>query len=737
MRDFFEFVWGENDGYACIVTADIEGKPTNSKFFKYPEQLTEIVDYSQLNKFKDVWFTPTLWKTNENRQRVNAKALNVFYADADTFDIVDFHLRPSLIVETSPGRTHCYWSIEGTDGVDIDLLEDHNRAISIEHPKDETDLDTGWSLTKLLRVPYTTSRKHAEPFDLTTEYSGEIYELEQFAEKYPPPKKVENATGKLVDFMDVILPDYENVIQEVVLSAEARDVINTQFSIGNRSEPLFLAINNCFEAGASNEETFTLLKSTPVDKWAQEYDDPKASIYLWNDIQRTRRKRQPDPTTMEVADVDLAERAEYYFVEDQEVRHLQDSFIDRFVEWSDKRTNAARDYKQAAAFIILSTVFSDFGHINMNWGAEPLNLWFIISGGTTVDRKSTSKNQALKLLRKLEYADEDGFDTGMTEYLYDFSSDFSVEGMADTLLQRPHRSGVVTRDEFQGMLAEINSKNYKSGMKETLTDWYGGRVSTRIRSGKAMSKSGVPFALSFYAIGIDEQIVEQLTTDDFASGFLPRFLWVDPTDSIARKNSITDGFAQGVSKTVEDEEFNALVDEVLNAREYWEAFVDPEGETIPIQFTDEAWDRVIKFMGDMEKLSNSINPAAIPSVERMSVSTLKCAALMAMVDAQKTVTYPYVLKAIHFASKWFGNMIHKLNAVSDTVWKRQQDEVLKAVVSAGGSVTLKSIYSKVRAKYTPRDFSEILNALENSGYIRQENHDNVVRIHFTGGKKKK
>ena len=104
-----------------------------------------------------------------------------------------------------------------------------------------------------------------------------------------------------------------------------------------------------------------------------------------------------------------------------------------------------------------------------------------------------------------------------------------------------------------------------------------------------------------------------------------------------------------------------------------------------------------------------------------------------MAEAEEEATVEHVVKAIHFSSKWFGNMVNKLNAVTDTIWKKQQDEILMMVVDSGGATTLKQIYSRVRAKYTSKEFSEILSALENSGYIKQENDNGVIRIIFTGG----
>lgn len=728
MKDFFELIYNEGEGYACITTPDWEGKPTENRFFQYPSELDKMIIHVKLNAVNDVWYTPTLWETPENRKTSNASQLHVLYGDADTFNIQDFHIEPSIVVHTSPGKSHCYWLIEDVEYIDIWTLQNYNHAISVAHPKQETGYDTGWSLSKLLRVPGTTNRKYDEPFELWYEVTGQIYTAEEVEEAYPIDVATLENNFKFKNFKDVDIPEE---VTRIALPQDVVDVINTSFPEGSRSESLYLAINSCFEAGATDEETLSILHNTPVDKWSDDYELDKAAEYLWDDIQRTRLKKSPDPTRKKVDDVDLGHKEDFNFLTEKEWEELNDCFIDKFVSWSDKKTNAARDYKEAAAFIILSTVFSDFGHLNMQWGQEPLNLWFIISGGTTVDRKSTSKNQALKFLRSLEYIlDDDDLITAETEYIYDYSSDFSVEGMADVLLKRPHRSGVVTRDEFQGFLAEVNQKNYKSGLKETLTDWYGGWVSSRIRSGDSRKKSGVPFALSFYAIGIDEQIVDQLTTDDFSSGFLPRFLWVDPNESAANINSITDGFRQASGDQKSDEEYMGLISQIENARDYWEVTSDPDGETFGLNFTEDSWNRIVEYMRDMEKVSPD---QAIPSVERLSVSTLKCAALLAMADGLETVTKNYVLKAISFTQKWYGNMIHKLNAVTDTIWKRQQDDVLRLIVESGGKPKLKTVYAKVRAQYTSKEFSEILNALEDSGYVRRDNVNGVMYLEFTGG----
>lgn len=736
MQDFFELVWGDGDGYVCIVTADSDGVPNNNKFFKYPEQLNAIVKYAQLHSMKDVWFTPALFNSPESRRQSNAKELHTLYADADTFDIDNFKLEPSIIVQTSPNKTHCYWTILDAEDYDIVDMESANHAISLEHPKAETGLDNGWSITKILRVPQTNNLKYKTPFRVKHAMTGVAYTYNEFIEQYDAElaRTGEYNAEKMPSWTEINSNDAEAwdkaIYAKLSISSEVKAIIDTKYNTGKRSEMLFLAINELMEFGATNEEVFRLLHNKPVDKWSHDHKRTKAAALLWEDVVRTRTKKADvlQNKIKEIAESDAPERLETLENKISQINLMDASerpkrtFIDKFVAWSNRTTNAAEDYKIAAAFIVLSTVFSDFGHINMRWGRTPLHLWYIISGGTTEDRKSTAKNQALRILRKLEHYNDDNNFTfegiGDTEYAYDYSSDFSSEGMADTLLQRPNRSGVVTRDEFQGLLAEISGKNYKAGLKEALTDWYDGRISARIRSGQKQKGSGVNFSLSFYAIGIADQIIDNLTTEDFASGFLPRFLWVDPVSSKKQQRSITDGFMQGSADPEKDDEFVNLVKFIQESRDYWEDIVDPEGETVGLPFEDDAWERLVNFMSDMETAARKINKDALPSVERLTVSTAKCAALLAMADCADKVTLDYVVTAIYYAEVWFKNMLGKISIVSSTLWKKQQDAVLSTIL-AEGTMSYKKLYNRWRHEYMPRDFSDILRALEDSGHIYQ------------------
>ena len=107
VNEFLGLVLGEGAGYATIVTKDSKGVPTVQKFFSYPDELDEMVAYAERFKNEDVYFSPIVYY-EQRRIRENAKSVSVVYSDADTCNPANFRIEPSISVETSKDRWHCY-----------------------------------------------------------------------------------------------------------------------------------------------------------------------------------------------------------------------------------------------------------------------------------------------------------------------------------------------------------------------------------------------------------------------------------------------------------------------------------------------------------------------------------------------------------------------------------------------------------------------------------------------------
>lgn len=729
MKDFFTFVLGEGSGYVCITRVDpLTGDPTRDKFFSYPEELDAMVKHCTRFSHESIYFVPNLL-SEKSRRKTSMKYGECAFGDADLFPVDDFLLPPSLIVQTSPTKTHTYWKI--TDETNPLELERLSHAVSSMHPKATTDYDNGWSSAKLLRVPGTTHLKDKDnPYKVTYEITGMVYTVGEFAGSYPLP-----VAGAVVDSkLPENIPTREEAMASIQWTAEIGEILTGEYGKDSgRFLTLNLAEHEIFRAGGSNEVAFALLQDSGLNKWAAD-GVSDASQRLWEDIQRARGQSElvgPDEA-LELAVVtpkqDKYDRVD--FLTSEERATLKPTFVDEFSAWSQSKTKTSPVFSIAAGFTILSTVFSDFGHIEMQFGREPLNLWFMPTGQSTVDRKTTVLNQMLKVLRDLDRVDE---------YDYDIGSDFTVSGLSDQLLDSQNRSGVVHIDEFQGFLEELG-KNYMAGTKGALTAMYGGFIKGKLRStATTKRKPGVNFALSFYAMGITKQVAAALNREDFLSGFLTRFIYVSPPIDWTPP-PITEGFELAPRNQVKhgDHVYDDLVAKVRNAREFHANFTTLEQPTQAIDVTQEAHDRVKQFMEDMaQAVRKEGKEELVSTTMRLSISVYKCAALLAMVEPeQQEVTLRHVLSAINFANDWFMNILRMVDLISESDWVKAQESIVEMLILNGSSMDSKKLYAEFKDEFKPRDYAEMIKALEDAGEIQQvrpSKNSTKTNINYVGG----
>lgn len=713
MLEFFELLYSDLEGHVCVTRKGYDGNLTTDKFFEWPSQKEGLVSYCTRWQHEDVFCTPHL-TDGKGRRKANMVAGRMAFGDADTFNPAELLVEPTIVVHTSEDKTHVYWLIEDTtDPLELERL---SHAVSVAHPKDTTGYDTGWATNKLLRVPGTSNNKYeGVPYELHYEVSGVAHTVESFSEHYKLPEKVEAVSLEMAD-----IPSKEEAMESLNWTLQLQEILQGTYFANegySRYKVLHLAIHEMFRAGATNEQVFAILENHTLNKWAED-GISKAGERLWDDIVRARVQSQlSNSDLLGELDSDLLPelpQTAFDFLSEEEHASLKPTFIDKFVHWSASKTRTARCFQEAAAFGLLSTVLSELGHIPMDFGPERLNMWFIVGGRSTIDRKSTVKRHMLSVLGALS-DDED--------YQYNLGSDFTVQGLSDVLLDRPNRSGIVYIDEFQGFLEET-SKNYMSGTKSTLTDMFDGTIRGKLRStATKKQRNEVQFSLSVYALGIANQIAGKLTEEDFYSGFLTRFLWVMPPSDYTPP-SITEGYDLAPrEKRKEDTEFQELVQILRQARTYFEQFTDGlDAPTEPMDVSEEAHQRMRQHLSDIEKAAKRVGKEQIMSAgQRLNHATYKAAALLAMVECREKIELQDVLTAISYSNAWFSNLITMSNSISSTEWNRQLDEIHELLDKRGGEMQYGALFREFKAQYKPRDFKEMLTALEESGYIKLKN----------------
>lgn len=709
LQDYFDFLYGEESGRFPVVLMDENRQYSREKWFTWPEQAEEAFSYIKSHRDEDVVTTPALFKT-ARRAKLGAKVCRVVYADADTFNLEDLRCAPSLIVHTSEDKTHIYFALE--DSTDPIIAENLAHGLSKAHPKDLTGMDDGWPINKLLRVPGTTNTKYKHPHMVRAEFTGTTYTEEEFASYYPP---VHSGTVEFREPGD--LPSYGEALGAIRTSTTLESLITSRFAKGSSgSEALFKLQNELFRLGATDEVAFVVCKNSGLNKFARDGKE-NADALLWEDILRARAKVKE---TIFNADEELhldrtiqpvKKNRTVDFLSDSEKNALEPTFIDSYIDWASSKTDAARVFHVASAFTILSTVFSDFGHAMPKFGRLPLNMWFMVLGETTRSRKSTTRGQMLSFIRAL--SDDD-------EFNYDLGSDFTPEALDNALLDRPHRSGIVHRDEVQGFFKELDSKAYMAGAKGKLTELYDGHVSGKLRAtGDNKRRPSVPVSLVLFVMGIRDHVADYLTQEDFQSGFLTRFIYVEAEAPPRTKESDYLEQADVNEVSAGDPIFRELVDNVEQSRMFWADFNDSAGPTVPVPCAKDAWERLNLFITDVLNAAEGEERYAIieASSQRLTLSILKAATLLAMMDCCEQVELKHMRAAINYCDTWFVHMVNMANRISESNWKRRLDGLLDFVLGKGGTVPWDTAYKKFSSEMKPRDFLEVVNSLEESAQL--------------------
>jgi hypothetical protein len=215
----------------------------------------------------DLFFTAHSVIRNGDRLTKADAAPFCDFAWADCDDPIaldDFQPKPTLAVETSPGRHQLYWLFDAP--VPSDVTERINYSLTRSN-KFKLD-QSGWALNKLLRVPCSMSYKRdpANPV-LPVQYNPECrYTLADFGELPLIP-------GKLAELMATPIPDISklrdraDILKAFPLPPHA--IENLDKLASDRSAALYAVYCACRRLNMPPEDCLALCLNSPNDKFAR------------------------------------------------------------------------------------------------------------------------------------------------------------------------------------------------------------------------------------------------------------------------------------------------------------------------------------------------------------------------------------------------------------------------------------------------------------------------------------
>ena len=727
LEDFFELLYGDGQGYMCIVTDQVD----QQRWFAWPQEKKLLTKYAELRVDEEVWCTTTLF-SEKQRTSDNATEGRVVYADADSCVPSNFRVAPSIAVETSPNRWQTYWLLDKQHTASEVIQTSHKVAVA--HREQGCD-QSGWIPTKLLRVPGTMNLKYPVPFRVTATVSGDLYSLDEINEAYKdidtqqvsfevtdtpilPADALMKATGKIPESLWGL---YANEVQEGQ----------------SWSERMWKLQLELFREGLTAEEVFVISKHAKCNKYGDasigkttqtglpipRRQDPDGT--LWREVLKAEQSytldEQPPPPV-----VDKVQTTEISFLTDEERKQVPRTFIDEYVDWVATRTDAAKTYSRSLALMLLSCVYGSWGFIHPQFGPKNLNLWVLILGDTTRTRKSTAKSMFLKVLHAWERR------MPMLGNV-DIGTDVTQEALGKELGSRDGQVSLVHRDEVQGYFKEIFTKSYLSGLTQYLAGLYDGNVPVTLRATEGRSqKKRASTIFNFLGVGIMNDVAKTLTQSNFRDGFLARFVWAvaDPP-MLTRESSDVDQGDVTQANAEDDLEITEFCNQFARTHRHL-----GHGEPKQLLFDEPTLKRFNQWKWQLlSRVQESIYTETLsPSVERLSYSVWVAAALLAMHEQSTVIRMPHLLAALSQAEYWYYDMERMVGMIASSDFQRKVDS-LENFVAKGkdGRRTIAVVYQNMLKTEGLRkgEVDEIIDNLRSQGRIKTSRQVTTMYLEVT------
>lgn len=712
---FFDYLFGQTNGYLCICTGnpDVERKSPEffkQHFFSWPEQRGDVASFiDQATHRRNVWYCTSLLEKPERKKEYCLPG-SLVWADLDTCNPNKVDPVPSVIVESSPRRWQALWRTSTV--LEPYEQEDYSRRIAYKYSNSGADV-TGWDLTQLLRVPETYNFKYMDGDDIP------MVKLIQSLETPVPSNlflDIDAAPSDNLTTVDAAdsLPDVSKLPDsEMILYKYFAAVSTNQFKQLYLVEPnedqdwstaLWRLLNISIEAGMSDEEVFVVALTSACNKYKR---DNRPVVHLWEDV--LRASEQQRRVNLIIGGISPFEMPT--LIEDSPISSSI-SFVEEYRAWASEATDAVTEFHELAAFIMLSAVCAAGIRLYTNYAPQGMvpNLWGLILGDSTLTRKTTAMRLMSDMLIEI--------DPDLV-----LATDGSAEGLLTGLAGRPNRTSMFLKDEVSGFFDSINRKDYLAGMPEILTHLYDvPKVYTRLLRKETITISSPVFI--FFGGGIRDKVYSLVDDGYILSGFLPRFLIVSgdaDLDKIRRT---------GPANINVTDKRDAILRRVSNLYEtYTEtATMNLLGQEISIpathtaELTEDAWKRY----GDIEmKMVHAANDSplsnmALPTFERLSRSMLKMAVILGASNGKPTeerkiiVDEGDVINAAHYIQRWGRYTIDLINNAGKGSSERTLAKILNTIIKTPG---IRKSDVMNRHHLTSREVNEILTTLQDRGQI--------------------
>jgi hypothetical protein len=714
---FLKLLFGRSEGFMCLAFATPDKKSFIERFFRYPDQLPEIIHtISKDSVGTNAYFCPHLFREKRRNKDV-VIATPVAWSDLDTCKPENLLVAPTISIQSSPGRYQAYWAF--ASHTDPSEAEDLSRRIAYYHVQEGADR-SGWDLTQLLRIPFTTNYKHGSDPVLILKATRDKYEMVDF-NAYPQPPGYQMADEPMPEE----LPDQSADDILHFFRSQMNPMVHRLFDVepeGDWSKALWTLEMSLFESGLTKEQVFIVATEAACNKYRR---DNKPAILLWKEVVKAGARYEANIKAPSSDAILAGSPTSIPLLTEEEKQRVQDdiTFVERYIEWAKGLGDAAPQYHQAGAFIALSAVLSGTVRLPTSYGVIQPNLWFMILADTTLTRKTTAMDIAMDLITEI---DSDAV----------LATDGSIEGLMTSLQTRPKRPSVFLRDEFTGLLEMITKRDYYAGMPELFTKLYDGKMQKRVLRKETIEIRDP--CLIVFAGGIKNRMTQLLRVDHVSSGFMPRFIFITAESDVSKLRPLGPPTKQDLGNR------EAIKNELADMQAHYNAprtvaildgrVKQEQQPEFMAELTDDAWVRYNKIEAAMLEagLASARPEIMTPTFDRLSKSILKSSVLIAAsrVKAEDmiTVTEADILKAAYYGEGWRASVIDIMDAVGKGAGEHQLELLMGAIRKRGKQGVERSFLMR-SYHLNAREVEDALATLEQRGVITR------TRIQGTKGER--
>lgn len=375
-----------------------------------------------------------------------------------------------------------------------------------------------------------------------------------------------------------------------------------------------------------------------------------------------------------------------------------DSFITRYIEYVQRRTDAPAAAHELMAVGMLSALAGPTPRLPIATSVHGwrLIIWAMYIVNSTTGRKTIVVDAAKDIL------------AGVLGPAALIEWEGSPQGLIQRLQTRDGQAAVFCRDEYSGLLKQINRGGHLAGLEQTFIRAFdGGRIEnirTRKRGGDGAVREDTDCVENPYLAKLTAATWDSFTTaatiDNVLDGFLARFIFVT-------------GAAVPQPLRLASSPLSAERDHII---EHARRFHVRASEHMEVDVCEavlaDAWDLEHAWQ---EQATQTCRPDAVgPSLKRLADTVLKVAALLALDDGD---TDPPRVERQHFetarrmADRWRVSTIQVLEALGRSEFARHAEAVFGSVRQQPEGMSLSTLYRRHR-NLRKREFDEVLAALE-------------------------